>query len=158
MADGTTLNSTLVLELLLARGNEGSIFSSSLLGCLKLGNFVSQASTLTLENNRRNETLNLGCLRLELLSLLLGGDFTTNNVLADIILLAQVKELSDLGGALRAKTTGNGRIGETWESLLTSLDDDEGESRQVWSNNASANGLALTFTSTTLTEALVALS
>jgi hypothetical protein len=129
-----------------------------LLGGLKLGNLVGHAGTLALQDDGRNETLDLGGLALGLLSFLLGGNLTTDDVLADIILLAQVKKLADLAGTLRSQTTGNSGVGETRKRGLASLGNDKGEGRKVGSDNASTDRLALALTITAFAETLVSLS
>ena len=59
-----------------------------------------------LQNNRRDETLDLGCLETLFLSFLL-RERSLNNVLSDIIFLRQIEQLANFGGSLGSKTAGN---------------------------------------------------
>ena len=113
--------------------------------------------TLTLQNNRGDKALDLGGLDGGLLAFLLGGDDTLNDVLADIIVLGQVEELADLGSTLGTETAGNGGVSETGEGAFTLLSDDNGQDGQISTDDTTADGLALTFTSTTGTVAGVTL-
>jgi hypothetical protein len=64
-------------------GGEGSTYSS-ILGRFCLTALERKAVTLMLEALRRDETLDLGCLGVWLLTLLLGLDFATDDELADL--------------------------------------------------------------------------
>ena len=88
----TTLLDLLALlsRLLDALGEDGLVFSLSLLGVLSTALLEGQAMALALENNRCNKTLNLGSLCVGLLFRILGLNLTTNDILADIIVLGQV--------------------------------------------------------------------
>lgn len=68
-------------------------------------------------------------------------------MLSNIILLAQVEELPNLVGALGAKATGLGAVGHIRDVLITLLDDDQVEHREVGRNDAAADRLSLALTS-----------
>jgi len=105
--------------------------------------------TLALKTLRGDKTLDLGCLGSGFLSLLLNA--ATDDVLTDIIFLGQVEESSDLGGSLGSETTGLDGIGESFNFVLSLLDDDKVEDGKVGSDDATADGLTLAFTSLALT-------
>jgi hypothetical protein len=69
-------------------------------------------------------------------------DLPSDNELPDIILLAQVEELPDLGGSLGAETLGEDGVGKAGNVVLTLLNDDNGENGNVGSDDASTNGLS----------------
>ena len=75
----------------------------------------------------------------------------------NIILLAQTKESSDLGGSLRTKTLGIDHISETWNIALALLDDGESQDGEILTNDAATDGLAFAFTSAARSVAGVAL-
>lgn len=77
---------------------------------------------------------------------LLALNLPANNVFPDIVLLAQVEELPDLGCPLGTETLGKDVIGESWDFTLTLLDDNEGEDGNIGANDAATDGLAPAFT------------
>jgi hypothetical protein len=77
------------------------------------------------------------------LGVLLALNLTPNHILADIILLAQVEELANLGGALGSETLGEDDVGEPGDVVLALLDDDEREDGDVGADDAATHGLAL---------------
>lgn len=93
----------LLLLLLGTESQELGILGSSLLGGLGTVNLFGKASTLALQDNGGNQALDLGGLGVRLLALLLGGDLTTNDKLADIVILGQV---------LRGEAKRNGQMGK----------------------------------------------
>ena len=80
----------LLSSLLDALGDQGLVLSIGLLGVLSTTLLESQDVTLALENDGGNKTLDLGGLGVGLLLGVLGLNLTTNDKLADIILLGQV--------------------------------------------------------------------
>ena len=60
----------------------------------------------------------------------------------NIILLAKTKESSDLGGSLGTQSLRHNNVGETWDVLLTLLDNGQSKDRQILANNATANRLS----------------
>ena len=79
--------------------------------------------------------------------LLLGAlDFSPNNVLADVILLGEVKEAADLGRTLGAEALGEDGVGQSGDLVLALLDDNDGKDSNVGTDDAAANGLALALT------------
>ena len=56
------------------------------------------------------------------------------------------EELANVVGTLGSETLGDGGVSETGEVLLTLLDNGDGEDRHVGTDNATADGLALTLT------------
>jgi len=97
-----------------------------------------------LEDERRDETLDLWRLRLGLLLTLPQFDRPSDNVLSDIIVFVEVEELADLASSFGSQTTGDGGIGEAWDIGFSLLDDDEVKNRQVSVDDASSNASAVT--------------
>jgi hypothetical protein len=120
-----------------------------LLGTLPL---QCNAVTLALELQWGDETLNLG--RLLVLLSVRGGDFTTHNVLPDIILCLQVEKLADLVDTLWSQAHRSWLVGQPWNGLWALLHNNEVEDREVMRNDASTDGLALHLTSAALSVAL----
>jgi hypothetical protein len=100
-----------------------------------------------LAQNRRDKSkvdIRLGVgLRILLLRAL---NLPSHNVLPNIILLAQVEELANLGRPLGTQSLGQHHIRQAGDLLLTLLDDDQRENGDVRTDDASTHGLALAFT------------
>jgi hypothetical protein len=89
--------------------------------------------------------------------LLLGFDLTPDNILTHVVFLGEVEKLADLGRTLRAKPLGKDSIGEIRELIVTLLDDDKRENRNIWSDDAATNGFATPLAFAPLTVARVAI-
>lgn len=63
-----------------------------------------------------------------------------------IIILCQAEELADLGSTLGSKALGMGDVGQASDVVVTLLDDNEGENREVHTDDAATDGLALALT------------
>jgi len=133
----------------------GSIFSGSILGLLSIATLQGHTVTLVLQTLRSNETLDLGGLGVWLLSFTLWLNLTTDNELANIIILGKAKELADLGSTLGTKTLWVNDIGDTGDIIVSLLDDGESQNGKIHSDDATTNRLALAFTSATRTIARV---
>jgi len=137
-------------------GQELSILIRSILGRLSVSPLQGNAVSLVLHALRGNESLDLGGLCVWPCALLLGDDLTSDDELANIVLLGQAKESSNLGGTLRAKSLGVDDIGQAWDIAVALLDDRQGEYGKVLSDDAATNGLALAFTGSSRSVAGVA--
>lgn len=73
------------------------------------------------------------------------GQRPSHDVLPDVVLLVQVKELPDLVGSLRPESSGDRRVSETRDLSLSLLDDDQSKDREVGVDDASSDRLALPF-------------
>lgn len=124
-------------------GQQLSILVSSILGSLRASSLECDSVSLVLHSLRSDESLDLGGLGVWLGALLLGDDFTADDELANIILLAQTEESSDLGGTLGTEALGVDDIGEAWDFALALLDDGQSKDRQVLADDAATDGLAL---------------
>mmetsp|Transcript_40026 Transcript_40026/g.120623 ORF Transcript_40026/g.120623 Transcript_40026/m.120623 type:complete len:273 (-) Transcript_40026:258-1076(-) len=113
------------------------------------------ARPLPLKGEGGHQALDLG--RLAVVLSPLGGVLPGDNVLADIILLLEVKQLPDLIGTLGSEATGDGLVGESGDGVGTSSGDDQVEHGNVVANDAPADGLALALTSPALAVSLVSL-
>jgi len=149
--------SLLCLGLGNALGESLSVLVGSILGLLGATALECDAVALVLQTLGSNQTLDLWCLRVWLLSLALWLNLTTDNKLANIIILGETEESSDLCSTLRAKTLWVDGIGDAWDVGISLLDDAEGEDRQIHGDDAAADGLALTLTSSAGSVAGVAL-
>lgn len=69
-----------------------------------------------LEDHWGDEALDLGGLGLGFLALL-AGEGALDNVLAHVVLLAQIEQLTDLGGTLGAQTAGHRAISQPGDLL-----------------------------------------
>jgi len=104
--------------------------------------------TAALETDGSNETLDLWRFGIRLSTLLLRTrNLPSYNVLPHIILLAQIEELPDLRSPLGAQSLRQHIIRQPRDIVITLLDDYNREDGDVWSNDASTDGFALTFTS-----------
>jgi hypothetical protein len=126
----------------------------SITGSLSATALDGNALALALEALGSNQTLDLGGLGVVLLALL--GDGTADDELADVVLLVETEEATDLGGTLGAETLGDNGVGETRELTLALLDDAQGENGKVQTGDGTADGLALALTSAAGTVAAVA--
>jgi len=106
--------------------NSGVVVSSILLS-LSITALERNAVTLVLEALGRNKTLDFWCLGVWLLALTLWLDFTTNDEFSNIIFLGETKELSDLGSALRTQSLWVHNICNSWDILVSLLDNAQGK-------------------------------
>jgi len=130
-----------------ALGEKLSIFISSILGSLSIAALKCDAVALMLQTLGSDQTLDLRCLSIRLLPLALRLNFTTDNKLADIILLGEAKELPDLRSTLGAEALWVDGVGHAWDVGFARLDDRKGEDGQVHCDDAAADGFALALTS-----------
>jgi hypothetical protein len=124
---------------------KGERILRSITGSLSTAALDGNALALALETLGGNQTLDLGSLGVLLLALL--DDGTADDELADVVLLVETEEATDLGGTLGAETLGDNGVGETGELTLTLLDDAQGKDGKVQTGDGTANGLALALTS-----------
>jgi len=75
-------------------------------------------------------------------------DFTSNNVLADIVLLfVEGEGLDDVVASLGAELVGALNVGDTSDLLVATLDNSKEDSGEVGVEDATTDGLSLAFTS-----------
>jgi len=127
-------------------GQQLSILVRSVLGRLGASSLQCDAVSLVLHALRSNESLDLGGFGIGLCTFFLGGDFTADDELANIILLGQTKESSDFGGSLGTKTLGVDHVSETRDIIIALLHDRKSQNREILTDNAATDGLALAFT------------
>jgi len=113
------------------------------------------AGALSLKGEGSHQSLDLGGLVAVLA--LLGGEGTSDDVLANIVLLGKVEQFADVVGTLRTKTTGDRVVGKSLDGVGTDLGDNEVQDGNVLSNDASTDGLALALTNTSWSVGLVSL-
>lgn len=110
---------------------------------LDRSDLVRMTLALALDCLRRDEALDLGSLAPRLTSLLLGRDLATDDVLPHVVFLRQIKKRTQFVGALRPQAPRNSNVSQARDSIVTRLDDDQVEHRDLVGNDASANALAL---------------
>jgi len=108
-----------------------------------------------LKDERRDQALDLGSLSLRLLLTFSQFDGSSYDVLTDVVILGQVKQLPDLSGSLGTETTGDRRVSQTWNIGLSLLDDDEVKNGEIGIDDASSDAPSVTLTSTARTVARV---
>jgi len=113
--------------------------------------------SLSLDGHGGNQSLDLGCLGSLGLALLL-GELTADDVLADVVLLGQVEQLSDLGSSLGAQSSGDVLVGQIGDFSFALLHDNQVDHRKIGSNNATSNRLSLSLSSSSGSVALGTLS
>jgi hypothetical protein len=80
--------------------------------------------------------LDLGRLVEGLITLL---DFTSNNVLSNVVLLSESEDLSDCAGSLGSKSSWLNIVGNTFDVLLTLLGDSKGNNGKIGSTDATSD-------------------
>jgi len=155
MRGGTSALHLALLSLLHALGEELGVIGSvvTLLGSALL--LESKTVTFALENEGSNQALDLGSLGDSLA--VLSGDWATDNVLPDIIVLGEVKQATDLAGTFGPKTTGDGVVGKARNFLLTLLDDGQVEYAELSIDDTSTDRFPLALSATTGAVAAVSL-
>jgi len=131
-----------------ALGEDLCVLVSSILGLLRVAALECDTVTLVLEALRSDETLDLGGLGVWLLAFTLWLDLTTDDELANIIILGEAKELADLCSTLGTEALGGNGVGDTGDFGISLLDDAKGENGKIHSDNAATNGFTLAFTGT----------
>jgi hypothetical protein len=131
--------------LVFSNGSSGSFPSSLLVGLV---------DSLSSESSISDQSLDLGGLISDGLAFLF--DLSSDDESSDIIILGQSEKFSDSGGSLGSESLGLLGVSKTSNGLFTDLDDGEGNDGKIGSNDASSNGLSLSFTSSSGSVALVA--
>jgi hypothetical protein len=129
-----------------ALGENLGVLVSLVLHLLGLAPLEGSAVALVLQTLRSDQPLDLGGLGVRLLALTLGLDLSSDDVLADIVILGEAEELANLGGALGAEALGVDNVGQTRDLLVTLLDDGESEDGHLSTDDAAVHRLALTLT------------
>lgn len=133
------------------------IVVGSILGSFRTAALECKSVTLVLQTLGSHQALNLGGLGVWLLALGLGLDLTANDELTDIILLAEAEEAANLGGPLGTQALWLNGVGDSWNVVVSNLDDAKGKNREIHADDAATNTLPLALTSTTRSVAGVAL-
>jgi hypothetical protein len=117
-----------------------------ILDLLSLAALESGTVALVLEALGSDQALDLGSLGVRRLALTLRLDLSSDNVLADIVILGEAEELADLGGALGSETLGVDDVGETGDLALTLLDNGKSKDGEIHADDAATDGLSLALT------------
>jgi len=127
-------------------GKDGFVLLNSLAGVLVTVDGLLLDEVLAADTGLSDKALNLGGLPEGLVSSL---DFTSDNVLADIVLLFVKDEgLDDVVSALHAETVRSVDISDTLEVGVTLLDDSEEDGSKIGTADAATDGLSLALTNT----------
>jgi len=126
-------------------GQKLSVLAGGVTGGLGVSSLQCDAVSLVLHALRGDESLDLGGLGVWFGAFLLGDDLTTNDKFANVVLLGQAEESSDLGSTLGTKSLGVDNVGETGDVTLALLDDRQGQHGEILTDNAATDGLALAF-------------
>lgn len=127
-------------------GKDLGVLVGLVLDLLGLAALESETVALVLQALGGDQSLDLGSLGVRLLALALGLDLSSDDVLADIVILGEVEELADLGGALGSEALGLDDVGQAGDIGITLLDDGESEDGQVHGDDAATDGLSLALT------------
>jgi len=124
--------------------NEGVILCFLLLLTIKSAALEGVQVTTALETHGCNEPLDFGCLGIRFGILLLTAlHLPPNNILPDIILLAQIEELPNLSRPLRSQSLRQHIIRQARNLTLTLFHDDQTQHSNIRSDDAAPNGFAL---------------
>jgi len=103
--------------------------------------------TAALETHGCDEPLDFGCLGIGFGILLLRAlHLSPDDILPNIILLAQVEELPDLSSPLRSQPLRQHFVRQPRDFALTLLHDDQTQHGDIRANDAAPNGFTLAFT------------
>lgn len=126
-----------------ALGEDLGVLISLVLDFLGLAPLEGGTVALVLQALGGDQALDLGGLGVGLLALALGLNLAADDILANIVILGEAEELSDLGRALGTQTLGVHDVGQAGDVLIALLDDGQGEDGHVVADDAAVDGLAL---------------
>lgn len=130
------LSFSLSLLLLQELGEELLVGNVSLLAGLPVILLLLLVLNLSSDSLLSDESLDLWGFVESLITRL---DFSSNNILGDIVLLSKSEGSSDGVGSLWSKSSWSLGVGETWELSLTLLDDLEGNNGEIWAADATSD-------------------
>jgi len=116
---------------------------------VKSATLEGQQMTAALKTHGCDEPLNFGCLGIGFgIFFLTALHFSPDNILPDIILFPQIKELPDLSSPLRSQSLRQYIIRQTSDFTFTLLHDDQTQHGYIRADDATPNGFALALTRT----------
>lgn len=124
-------------------GEDFIVLGLLFLGFLESVDLLSLHELLSSDSLFSNESLDLWWFVESLITLL---DFSSNNVLSNIVLLSESEDLSNVAGSLGAESSWLVTVGNTFDFLVTLLDDSEGNDSKIWATDATSNRLSLSLT------------
>jgi len=162
LLSGSLVSFLLVLDFFLVLGSlllsvffeDLVVISNGSSGSFPSGLLVSLVDSLSSESSISDQSLDLGGLISDGLAFLF--DLSSDDESSDIIILGQSEKFSDSGGSLGSESLGELGISETSNGLFTDLDDSEGNDGKIRTDDATSDGLSLSFTSSSGSVALVA--
>lgn len=80
---------------------------------------LGSSTALALQTFRSDKTLDLGGDDTSSFLAFLKGVGTLDDVVTDVVFLAQVEQAADLGGTLGSETTGDRNVGKTFDFSIT---------------------------------------
>ena len=114
------------------------------LGFLESVNLVSLVELLSSDSLFSDESLNLWWFVEGLVSLL---DFSSHDILSNIILLSKGEYLSNITGSLGSESSWLLSISDTFDFSISLLGDSECDDGKIWSTDAASNWLSLSLSS-----------
>ena len=124
------------LSLLDVLGEDLIVIGSELLGLLESLDLGLLGELLSSESLLGHESLDLGALVESLVTLL---DLAADNILSDIILLAESEHLADVAGSLGTESAGLGIGCHTLDVSVTLLHDLKGDHGKIGATDAAAD-------------------
>lgn len=108
--------------------------------------------SLALQSPTGNKSLDLGSFGVWLGALLFASHLSAHNKLANVVLLCQIEELSNVVGSLGSESLWHNRVsvGETGNVGFTLLDYNQVKSLHVGADNATSNRLSAALSSSSL--------
>jgi len=137
---GVTVSSFSLLDVL---WEDLVVLGSLLLGSLESVDLLSLDELLSSESLLGDESLDLWWLVESLVSLL---DFSSDNVLSNIVLLSEGEDLSNVVGSLGAESSWLVTVSNTFDLLIALLDDFELDDGKIWTADAASDWLSLSLT------------
>jgi hypothetical protein len=107
-----------------------------LLGLLEFVELLLLDESLSSESLLGHESLDLGGFVESLVTLL---NFSSHDVLSNIVLLSEVEDFSNVVGSLGAESSWLVTISNTFDLLVTLLDDSEGNDGKIWATDAASD-------------------
>ncbi len=125
-------------------GEDLVVLGFEFLGLLEVVDLGLLDEVLSPESLLSDESLDLGGLVEGLVTLL---DFSSNNVLSNVVALSEGEDLSDVAGSLGAESAGLVVGGHAIDVGIALLDDLESDDSQIGAADAASHGLSLSLTS-----------
>lgn len=148
------LFSLLSLTLVQTLGQQLGVLGSSVSLLLGVVDLLGLQSSLSLQGLRSHQSLDLGGVGVHLAVLLHGG---SNDVVSDVVLLGQTKELSDVVCSLRTQSLWSSHVSQALDVGVALLDHGQSNHGQVLVDDTSSDRLSLSLSGSSWSVTRVAL-